>query len=145
MGRDSDDKIKAMAELLLSKATMLQYHCSECSSPLFKKDKKVFCPNCGELKAKKAGPVKDEKPGPKEQGPSVLRGRRVCIKTVSDVYRGVCKEIDPKTFTVTLATAEKLNLYGKTSDEEWSVISDLLFIQGNKIEAVWLEEKKEEK
>lgn len=139
MGRE-EDKIKAMAELLLSKATMLQYHCSECGSPIFKKDKKVFCPSCGELKAKK-----EEKPGRKEQGIQALKGRRVCIKTVSGIYRGVCRDIDPKTFTVTLAKAEKLNLYGKTSEEEWSVISDLLFIQGNKIEAAWLDEKKEEK
>ena len=144
MGRASDDKIKDMAGLLLSKATMLQYHCSECGSPLFKKDKKVFCPKCGELKTKKAAPEKKELRS-EGKGISRLKGRRVCIKTGSDVYRGVCEDIYDKTFTVTLINAEKLNLYGKTNEEEWCTLSDLLVIQGNKIEAAWLYDKKEEK
>lgn len=134
----SEDKIKAMAELLLAKATMLQYHCN-CGSPLFKKDDKVFCPNCGEVKIKK-----EEKKIPKEVGLSVLKGKRVCVKTAGDVYRGVCEDVDEK-FSFTLSKAEKLNPYGRPSDEEWSYVSDLLFIQGSKIEAAWLDEKKEEK
>lgn len=141
-----EDKIKAMAELLLSRATMLQYHCRECGSPLFEKDGKVLCPSCGELKKKEEqAQVPEEKPRPKEQGLQALKGKRVCVKTGSDFYRGLCEDVDPKTYSFTLSKAEKLNLYGRTSEEEWSYLSDLLFIQGNKIEAAWLEEKKEEK
>ena len=123
MGRESDDKIKAMAELFLSKTTMLQYPCSDCGSPLFKKDKKVVCLKCGELKTKKAGPEKEESRS-ERQGLSRLKGRRVCIKTGSDVYRGVCEDIYTKSLTDncpdTLVKVEKLKLYGRTSEEEWT-------------------------
>lgn len=138
-----EEKIKAMAEMLLAKATMLQYHCPECGSPLFKKDSKVFCPKHGEVKIKEGEPVKAEEPRQRGQGLSALKGRRVCVKTPSDVYRGVCEDVENYSFT--LSNAEKLNLYGRTDEEEWSYVSELLFIQGNKIEAVWLDKKKEEK
>ena len=48
MKKNSDHNLKKMAELLLSKATMLPYPCSVCGSPLFKKDNSIFCHKCGE-------------------------------------------------------------------------------------------------
>lgn len=133
MGK-KEEKIKAMAELLLSKATMLQYHCQECGSPLFQKEGKVLCPSCGELEKKEA----KEKPKAKKNLKTLL-GKKICIKTESEVYRGLCEDVDEKTFSFTLSKAERLNPYGRTSKAEWSRLSDLLFIPGNKIEAAWLE------
>ncbi len=42
----NDDLIKKMANLLLSKAKMLEIHCPTCKIPLFEKDGKIFCPSC---------------------------------------------------------------------------------------------------
>ncbi len=105
MRRESEDKIKEMAKLLLSKATMLQYHCPECGSPLFKDGRKIFCPNCGQVKVREEKPAKEGKTSP-GQGLLAMKGRRVCVKTASDVYRGVCEDIDA-TF-LTLSEAENL-------------------------------------
>jgi UPF0148 protein len=35
-----------MSKLLLSGATMLNDSCPDCKIPLFKKDEKIFCPQC---------------------------------------------------------------------------------------------------
>jgi uncharacterized Zn finger protein (UPF0148 family) len=135
-----EEKIKAMAELLLAKATMLQYHCQECGSPLFEKDGRVLCPSCGELgkKEEQAARKAKEKPRAKKSLQALL-GKKICIKTESEVYRGLCEDVDEKTFSFTLSKAERLNPYGRTSKAEWSHLSDLLFIHGSKIEAAWLE------
>jgi len=42
----SDEHLKSMVNLLKSGATMLQEHCSECNSPLFRVRGEVWCPNC---------------------------------------------------------------------------------------------------
>ncbi len=41
-----EDLIKKMANLLLSKAKMLEIHCPTCKIPLFEKEGNIFCPNC---------------------------------------------------------------------------------------------------
>jgi len=47
MSMSNDDKqIKRMADLLKSGATMLFEHCPECSTPLFKIEDDIWCPNC---------------------------------------------------------------------------------------------------
>jgi len=38
--------VKKMAELLKSGATMLQETCPECGTPLFRRGKETFCPQC---------------------------------------------------------------------------------------------------
>jgi len=38
--------VKKMAELLKSGATMLGETCPECGTPLFRRGKETFCPNC---------------------------------------------------------------------------------------------------
>ncbi len=43
----SGDRMKEMAELLRTGATMLSYSCPECQSPLFQlKNKEIWCQNC---------------------------------------------------------------------------------------------------
>ncbi len=44
-----EEALKKMTELLLSRATMLKYHCPDCKLPLFEKDGKIICVNCGEF------------------------------------------------------------------------------------------------
>jgi uncharacterized Zn finger protein (UPF0148 family) len=40
------DPITRMSSLLLTGATMLADSCPDCHVPLFKKEKKIFCPKC---------------------------------------------------------------------------------------------------
>ncbi len=56
-----DSSIKKMAEYLLSGATMLAYHCPNCSLPIFRKDNKAFCPECGEVVIVKEGEEEKKK------------------------------------------------------------------------------------
>jgi uncharacterized Zn finger protein (UPF0148 family) len=148
--RDRDEKIKAMAELLLSKATMLQYHCGECGSPLFEKEGKIICPVCGEQKK----PVKETSEGRtrrEEERQSEARskklqaflGRRVVVKTESTAYRGMCEKVDDESLSITLRNAEGLKPFTKPTEAEWGQLSELLFVHGSVIEAVWLEKKKD--
>ncbi len=39
-------EVKKMAELLKSGATMLSETCPQCSTPLFRRGKETFCPQC---------------------------------------------------------------------------------------------------
>lgn len=144
-----DDKIKTMAELLLSKATMLQYHCGECGSPLFEKEGKIICPVCGELeekeKKKEKEKVKVKKEGEKAKVESQklqdFLGKKVVVKTESTMYRGVCEKVDDETLSLTLRNAERVKPFSKPTEAEWSCLSDLLFIHGSMVEAVWLDKK----
>ncbi len=58
----SDEKIKEMANLLTSGATMLAKPCPKCGSPLFRtKGGEVLCPSCGfkpDLKEEEKEPSK---------------------------------------------------------------------------------------
>ncbi len=56
-----DSSIKKMAEYLLSGATMLAYHCPNCSFPIFRQNNKTFCPECGEVVIVKEGEEKKKK------------------------------------------------------------------------------------
>jgi uncharacterized Zn finger protein (UPF0148 family) len=151
--KDKDDKIKAMAELLLAKATMLQYHCGKCGSPLFQKDDKIICPVCGELeklskkeaeeKAKVAPGDQEVEEQPESKKFQGFIGKDVVVKTESTAYRGKCERVDDETLSITLSNAEKLKPFTKPTEAEWSPLSELLFIHGNMIEAVWLEKKKD--
>ncbi len=46
----SDDAVASAAELLYKGAKMLSKHCPECGLPLFEKDGRVFCSNCGDVR-----------------------------------------------------------------------------------------------
>jgi len=49
-----EDKVKEMAKMLLSGATMLAEQCPVCGAPLFRlKDNTVKCPSCGFVKEEK--------------------------------------------------------------------------------------------
>ncbi|MET1124048.1 MAG: Sjogren's syndrome/scleroderma autoantigen 1 family protein [Archaeoglobaceae archaeon] len=49
----SDEVIANAAELLQKGAKMLSDHCPECMMPLFEKDGRVFCVNCGETEERR--------------------------------------------------------------------------------------------
>ena len=63
-----------MSELLLKGATMLNVHCADCSSPIFRHEGEEFCPTCGrsvdELQTAGAadtdGEIPDTQPGQPE-------------------------------------------------------------------------------
>jgi|GEM_PF-3449452 len=137
MEKNKEKALRDMAELLLSKSTMLQYHCDKCKSPLFEKEGKIICPTCGIMQGKE---VKKEVEKFIE-GLNEMKGKKVCIKTQSDIYRGICKDVE-KDFSFLLKDVERLSVYGSTSEEEWKYVSELMLIHGNCIEAVWLEKKK---
>lgn len=42
----NEENVKRMADLLRSGATMLEYNCPVCSSPLFRIKGEVWCPKC---------------------------------------------------------------------------------------------------
>ncbi|MDI6655226.1 MAG: Sjogren's syndrome/scleroderma autoantigen 1 family protein [Candidatus Hydrothermarchaeota archaeon] len=136
MEKNKEKALRDMAELLLSKATMLQYHCDKCKSPLFEKEGKIICPTCGIMQEKE---IKKEAEKFIE-GLNEMKEKKVCIKTRSDIYRGTCKDVE-KDFSFLLKDVERLSVYGSTSEEEWKYVSDLMLIHGNCIEAVWLEKK----
>jgi uncharacterized Zn finger protein (UPF0148 family) len=145
MKKNSDDNLKKMAELLLSKATMLQYHCSVCGSPLFKKDNSIFCHKCGEVILKEEKDQIQAQHKEKNNNLLTFMNKVVCVKTLSELYRGKCEHINNKTFTVILTNVEKKHSNVKTGIEEWISLSNRLFIQGDKVESIWLEEIQEEK
>lgn len=137
MEKNKENVLKDMVELLLSKATMLHYHCDKCKSPLFEKEDKIICPVCGIVQEKD---IKKEAEKFTE-GLSEMKGKKVCVKTQSDVYRGVCKDIE-ENFSFLLKDVERLSVYGSTSEEEWKYVSELMLIHGDYIEAAWLEKKR---
>ncbi len=139
---EKEDKIKAMAELLLSKATMLQYHCGKCGSPLFQKDDKILCPACGEVEK----PPGEKEPGeqiedPESRGFEGFLGKTVVVKTESTAYRGRCEKVDKENLSITLSSAERLKPFTKPTEAEWMPLSERLVIYGGMIEAVWLEKE----
>ena len=44
--KDNRTELSKMGKLLLSGATMLNESCPDCKIPLFKKEGKIFCPQC---------------------------------------------------------------------------------------------------
>jgi UPF0148 protein len=64
---EKEETIKKMAELLLARATMLAYHCPRCSAPLFEKEGRVLCPNCGEVRVVREGEEAEEESIPQAE------------------------------------------------------------------------------
>jgi len=105
---DKDKALKDMTELLLSKATMLSYHCDSCKSPLFEKDGKIICPVCGELKLEK----KEEKEKVKTRGASVptdSKTTEILKKKRDELLIQIEKEKNPKKLIGLLEALEKIN------------------------------------
>jgi len=46
LAMSNEENVKRMGELLRSGATMLEYNCPVCGSPLFRIKGEVWCPNC---------------------------------------------------------------------------------------------------
>ena len=103
---DRDKALKDMAELLLSKARMLPYHCGKCKSPLFEKDGKTICPVCGELKLKK----KEEKEKVKTRAPSTdSKTAKILKKKRDEILTQIENEKNPKKLIGLLEALEKIN------------------------------------
>jgi len=80
----SDNKIKEMAKLLTSGATMLAESCPKCGSPLFRlKDGKVMCPSCGFTPTETKPEVKPEAvtagPSPSNKELSVVLKKKLSV------------------------------------------------------------------
>ncbi|NOZ77446.1 MAG: hypothetical protein GXO65_07310 [Euryarchaeota archaeon] len=104
---DSDDKhLQDMAELLLSRATMLRYHCGTCRSPLFEKEGRVICPRCGPVKAasEEGEPGKSRKKGAVRDAT-----RKVLEKKRDRLLSELEAEKDPKRITELLEAIEKMD------------------------------------
>ncbi len=98
---ESEKSLKDMVELLLSKATMLQYHCARCKSPLFEKEGRILCPVCGTFdnEDKKN---KDKKPKTRSE----VKGREALEKKRDELIKRLEKEEDPEKI-VSIAEAIK--------------------------------------
>ena len=88
---ESENSLNDMVKLLLSKATMLQYHCSKCKSPLFEKEGQVICPVCGIFNNESK---KDEDKNLKVK--SKGRGREALEKKRDELIGLLEKEADPE-------------------------------------------------
>ncbi len=103
---DEEKLLKQMAELLLSKATMLQYHCADCKAPLFEKNGKIFCPRCGTFQVEKRE-AKNQEPKEKtqtEESPT----QKVLVKKRAELLKRIEKEKNPKKISELLEALEKL-------------------------------------
>lgn len=90
-----------MAELLLSKARMLPYHCGKCKSPLFEKDGKTICPVCGELEEKEKAKTRAPSTDPKTT--KILKKKR------DELLTQIENEKNPKKLIGLLEALEKIN------------------------------------
>lgn len=104
MKKNSEKALKDMAELLLSKATMLQYHCAKCKSPLFEKEGKILCPVCGvfEEKGKEEKKVKAGKEARSKTKDALKKKRDEFLKQLKE-------EKDPEKVVALVEAIEKIN------------------------------------
>jgi UPF0148 protein len=106
---DSENALKDMAGLLLSKATMLQYHCSKCKSPLFEKEGQIICPVCGTFD-NGARKEEDKKPEGKTEG----KGSKALEKKRDKLIEQLEKEGDPEKIVSIAEAIKKLeDIIGK--------------------------------
>ncbi len=106
---DSENALKNMAGLLLSKATMLQYHCSKCKSPLFEKEGQIVCPVCGTFD-NETRREEDKKPEGKAEG----RGSEALKKKRDKLIELLEEEGDPEKIVSIAETIKKLeDIIGK--------------------------------
>ncbi len=106
MVMNRDKVLEEMTKLLLSKATMLPYHCGDCKSPLFEKDEKTICPLCGEMKTKREGETEQVKAS---EHTTDLKTAEVLKKKRDELLAQIEKEKDPKKLVDLLEALEKIN------------------------------------
>ncbi len=93
----SDDAVASAAELLYKGAKMLSKHCPECGLPLFEKDGRIFCSNCGDVKneeaegADEAGEIGEVGRGVDEGG--IERARDAVGQTLMDAMERAAMRI----------------------------------------------------
>lgn len=66
--RERRETTQQMSELLLKGATMLNVHCADCASPIFRHEGEEFCPTCNrsveEIRTAGSTDVEDSAPAP---------------------------------------------------------------------------------
>lgn len=104
-----EKKLKEMAELLLSKATMLEYHCGKCKYPLFEKGGKVLCPNCGPLEVRREE-LEKAKAGkaPKAEKVRASPVEAALQKKLEELLKRFEEEKDPQQIALLLDAIEKI-------------------------------------
>ncbi len=108
-----EKKLKEMAELLLSKATMLEYHCGKCKYPLFEKGGEVLCPNCGPLGMKRADLEKTSgkaaaKGAPPREKAKASPVEAALQKKLEELLKRFEEEKDPQQIALLLDAIEKI-------------------------------------
>ena len=108
-----EKKLKEMAELLLSKATMLEYHCGKCKYPLFEKGGKVLCPNCGPLEVRreeleKARAGKETRVAPPREMAKASPVEAALQKKLEELLKRFEEEKDPQQIALLLDAIEKI-------------------------------------
>ncbi len=100
MSEDSEN-IKVMADLLRQGATLTQYACPACSSPIFKlKNGDLWCSKC----QKRVIVVKEGEPEPEVNKKPVLSNlEATLLKKIEDVEIQLSQETEPEKIT-TLGT-----------------------------------------
>jgi len=86
------DVDEEMVKLLLSGSRMLSYHCPRCALPLFKREGRVVCVRCGEVRVVESseGGLEGSAPAASERELSVLRVKR------DSLLKRLESEEDPK-------------------------------------------------
>ncbi len=101
----NSEKIKIMADLLKQGATLTEYTCPACSSPIFKLRRgELWCASC----KKRVIIVKEGEPEPEAQETPVLSRLEITIMNkIQQIQTQLAEEADPEKMTalgVTLST-----------------------------------------
>lgn len=99
-----EEAIKNMAQLLLERAKMLQYHCGKCKSPLFQKEGKIICPVCGEYETEKEAKI--EKPKPKKKDDALMD---ILKRKREELVKRLEKEDNPQEISALLDAIAKID------------------------------------
>jgi UPF0148 protein len=91
---DDSESIKIMADLLRQGATLTEYACPSCSSPLFKlRTKELWCAKC----QKQVIIVKHGEPEPQPPKPSAFSSLEATLLTkIQQLEEQLVQETDPK-------------------------------------------------
>jgi UPF0148 protein len=118
VSKDSKN-IKKMADLLRQGATLTEYSCPACSSPLFKlRSGDLWCASC----QKKVIIVKEGEPEPKTADPTLSNLESTIITKIQELEKKLLEEEDPEklqnlgtTLSTLLKNLENIRKMKKTS------------------------------
>lgn len=67
--KERRETTQQMSELLLKGATMLNVHCADCASPVFRQDGEEFCPSCNRSVEELQTAETESEPAPEPEPP----------------------------------------------------------------------------